>query len=148
MMNNLRITLTKLHSLLTELKPVLAEELSQLNRPQLNPFTLQMLSDNKSRLLSTINFYEEQRKVEESRLGMAAPYHQQPLLSSLWDNVIAIARQTSSMNMSIYPIFELQMQKASTLKSMVKQVSHRAALYGADRTSQQKLKGKAYNINI
>lgn len=147
-MNDLRITLVKLHSLLAELKPVLEEELSQLNRPQLNPVTLQMLSDNKSRLLSTINFYEEQRKVEENQLGMAAPYHQQPLLNSLWDNVIAIARQTSSMNMSIYPILELQMQKALTLKSMVKQVSHRAALYGADGTAQQNLKGMAYNINI
>lgn len=147
-MNNLRITLMKLHSLLEELRPVLAEELSQLNRPQLNPVTLQMLSDNKSRLLSTINFFEEQRKAEESQLGIAAPYDQQPLLKPLWEDVVAIARETRAMNMSIHPILELQMQKALTLKSMVKQMSHRTTLYGADGTSQQTIKGKAYNINI
>ncbi|WP_337013536.1 flagella synthesis protein FlgN [Pantoea sp. AS142] len=147
-MNDLRITLIKLHGLLEELKPVLTEELGQLNRPQLNPVTLQMLSDNKSRLLSTINFFEEQRKAEETKLGIAAPYEQQPMLKTLWDDVVAIARETRTMNLSIYPILELQMQKALTLKSMVKQVSNCVALYGADGTSQQSIKGKAYNINI
>jgi len=147
-MNDLRIILLKLHSLLEELKPVLAEELRQLNQPQLNPVTLQMLSDNKSRLLSTINFFEEQRKAEENKLGIAAPYDQQPMLKPLWENVLAIARHTKDMNMSIYPLLELQMQKAMALKSMVKQVSNCVTLYGADGTAQQNIKGKAYNINI
>lgn len=147
-MNDLRITLVKINSLLEELELVLTEELKQLNRPQLNPVNLQMLSDNKSRLLSAINFFEEKRKVEENKLGIAAPYDQQPVLKSLWENVVAIVRQTSKINMNIYPILELQMQKALTLKSMVKQVSNCAALYGADGTSRPDIKGKAYNINI
>lgn len=147
-MNALRETLIKLQALLEELKPVLSEELSQLNRLQLNPVALQMLSDNKSRLLSTISYYETQRKKQECELNVAAPYTHQPLLKPLWQNILASARLTSELNSAIYPILESQMQKAATLKSMVKQVSHCAALYNADGKSSQSITGKACNINI
>ncbi|MDQ1213477.1 flagella synthesis protein FlgN [Pantoea anthophila] len=146
-MNDLRIILIKLQTSLEELKPVLAEELNQLNQLQLNPVTLQRLSDNKSRLLATISFFEEQRKAKESELGIIAPYHQ-PLLTSLWESVLAIARQNRELNMAISPLLDLQMQKALTLKNVVKKVSNTVALYSADGTSQSDIKGKAYNINI
>lgn len=147
-MNALRATLIKLQTLLEELKPILSEELSQLHRLQLNPVTLQMLSDNKSRLLSKINYYEDQRKIQERAAGIAAPYKDQPSLKPLWQSVLASARVTSDLNLALYPILELQMQKAVTLKSMVKQISNCAAIYNADGTSQQNITGKACNINI
>lgn len=147
-MNELRNTLVKLQTLLEQLKPVLSEELNQLHRLQLNPVTLQMLSDNKSKLLSTINYYEEQRKLQEKALGIAAPYHNDQMLKSLWQSVITSARITRDLNSEIYPILELQMQKAVTLKSMVSQVSNSAALYNANGKAQQSITGKACNINI
>lgn len=147
-MNALRETLITLQSLLEELQPVLSEELKQLNRLQLNPVTLQMLSDNKSRLLSTISYYEAQRKKQESERNVAAPYTHQPLLGPLWQNILTSARLNSELNAALCPILELQMQKAMTLKSMVKQVSHSAAIYNADGKASQHITGKACNITI
>jgi len=147
-MLELRKTLIKMQTLLDELKPVISEELSQLNCLQPNPVMLQMLADNKSRLLSTINFYEAQRKTKESELGTAAPYEHQSLLKPLWQSILVSARIASDLNAAIYPILELQMQKAVALQSMVKQVNPCAALYTADGKSHQNITGKACNINI
>lgn len=147
-MNNLRTTLIKMHQLLEELESLLSEELSQLKRPRVNPVTLQMLSDNKSRILSTINFYDEQRKSEENQLNIAAPYDQHPVLKGIWHKVVSIASVTKNINLNIYPLIEIQMQKAAMLRSMVKKVGTGTALYNADGKSQENMMGKAYNISI
>ncbi|MEZ3500056.1 flagella synthesis protein FlgN [Pantoea sp. KPR_PJ] len=147
-MNNLRNTLNNMQQLLQELEIVLAEELNQLNRAQVNPVALQMLSDSKSRLLSAINFYDEQRKAEERQAGIAAPYGQHPGLKRLWDNIIATVRVTKEMNNNACPLIELQMKKAAMLKNMVSKASAATAIYSAEGRTQETPKGKAYSINI
>lgn len=147
-MNNLRITLTKMHKLLEELESVLVEEVSQLKRPQVNPVTLQMLSDNKSRILATIHFYDEQRKNEENQLNVFAPYAQQSVLKAVWDKIMSAVTVTKNINLSIYPLIEVQMQKAATLRMMVKKAGSNSALYNADGKAQENMKGNAYNLSI
>ena len=147
-MNELHNTLIKLHTLMEELKPLLMEELSQLHQPQLNPVSLQMLSDNKSRLLSTINYYEVQRKQQEDGLGITAPYEASQTLKRLWQNVIASAQIASDLNSHISPLLELQMQKAKALQNLVKQVNSSVSIYNAEGKSPQSMTGKACNINV
>lgn len=147
-MNNLRNTLGKMQQMLEELETVLAEELNQLKRPQVNPVSLQMLSDNKSRLLAAINYFDEQRKAEEKEANIAAPYKRDAGLKRQWDKITATVRLTKQMNSDAYPLIELQMKKAAMLKSMVSKVGSAASLYSADGKTQGNPKGKAYNINI
>lgn len=147
-MNNLRNTLGKMQQMLEELETVLAEELNQLKRPQVNPVALQMLSDNKSRLLAAINYFDEQRKSEEKEANVAAPYKRDAGLKRQWDKITATVRTTKQMNSDAYPLIELQMKKAAMLKSMVNKAGSAASLYSADGKTQDSPKGKAYNINI
>ncbi|RPE04648.1 flagellar biosynthesis protein FlgN [Candidatus Pantoea deserta] len=147
-MNNLRDTLNTMQQLLEELKTVLTEELNQLQRPQVNPVSLQMLSDNKSRLLAAIGFYDEQRKTEEKQLNISAPYGLHPDLKRRWDSLTATVRVTKEMNINAYPLIELQMKKAAMLKKMVSKAGSASSLYSADGKTQESPKGKAYNINI
>ncbi|ROP58295.1 flagella synthesis protein FlgN [Enterobacter sp. BIGb0383] len=147
-MNSLRATLSKMQHLLEELESVLSEELSQLKRPQVNPVSLQMLSDSKSRLLSAINFYDEQRKTEENLAGIIAPYpHHAPLRAS-WSKIVAIVAVTKKLNLSVYPLIEIHMQKAASLKNMVNKAGSGTSLYNAHGKSQDQDTGKAYNITI
>ncbi|HCR1907822.1 TPA: flagellar export chaperone FlgN [Enterobacter kobei] len=147
-MKPLHTTLCKIHQLLEELQSVLSEELNQLKRAQVNPVSLQMLSDNKSRLLSTINFYDEQRKSEEQQLNLAAPYPQHMTLKTIWEKLISSASKAKLINSSVYPLIEVHMQKAATLKNMVSKVDSGISLYSASGKAQKNLMGKSYDINI
>lgn len=147
-MNNLSHTLVNMQQLLEELHAVLSEELSQLRRPQVNPVSLQMLSDKKSRLLSALTFFDQQRQRQEKALTLAAPYAQHADLHALWENIAARVRLTKESNLAIYPLIELQMKKAAALNKLVKKAGSGAALYSADGRTHSGLKGKAYNINI
>ncbi|HCW46140.1 MAG TPA: flagellar biosynthesis protein FlgN, partial [Erwiniaceae bacterium] len=60
-MDTLQATLNKLQETLNELDVVLVEEVKQLSGAQINPVSLQRISDRKSRLLSTVAYYDEQR---------------------------------------------------------------------------------------
>lgn len=147
-MDNLRHTLMNMQQLLEELRAILLDELAQLQSPQVNPVSLQRLSDNKSRLLSALNFYDEQRKLTESALHISAPYRQQPPLTPHWEKIAAAVRLTKEINDRIYPLIELQMKKAATLNNLVAKAGAGASLYCADGRTLNTLKGKAYNINI
>lgn len=67
MKDQLEKNLIKLQTLLDELEGTLLEEVSQLSRARINPVSLQVISDNKSRLLAAINFYDEERKHAEKK---------------------------------------------------------------------------------
>jgi len=137
-----------MQQLLEELRAVLSEELSQLQRPQINPVALQRLSDTKSRLLSALAFFDQQRQLQEKALALAAPYAQHGDLSALWERIVAALRLTKESHLAIYPLIELQMKKAAALNKLAKKAGAGAALYSADGRTQNGLKGTAYNITI
>ena len=57
-MDKLYPILTQMKTSLDELEAIMIEEVNQLNRTQINPVSLQVLADNKSQLLSTIQYYD------------------------------------------------------------------------------------------
>jgi flagella synthesis protein FlgN len=147
-MENLRIILLKMHDSMVELEAILIEEMNQLGRPQINPVSLQIISDTKSRLLSTIGYYDEMRSQEEHRLLQMAPYEGHPFFATLWNNIIQRVKASNSLNKQIATLLEMHMQKTNDLKKMVNQVDNKASTYSADGISRQVTSGKIYNISI
>lgn len=148
MMENLRTILGKLHNLLGELEEILVEEIRQLSRAQVNPVSLQIVSDNKSRLLSAINFYDEQRRQEEKNLLTEAPYPDQPLLSGLWESVYQAVRQSSELNQKSFHLLELHMQKLNAFKKIVAQSGAAPALYGEQGNADHNNAGSTCRISV
>ncbi len=147
-MENLRVILLKMHDSMVELEAILTEEMSQLARPQINPVSLQIISDTKSRLLSTIGYYDEMRTQEEHRLNLAAPYEGQDAFATLWKNITQHVKVSNGLNKQIATLLEMHMQKANDLKNIVNQVDNRVSTYSADGISRQVASGKIYNISI
>lgn len=147
-MNHLRHTLESMQQLLAELHPVLQQEQAQLQRAQVNPVALQALSDSKSRLLSALHFFDKQRRQQEKALNIAAPYSAFSDLKSRWEDIAAAARLTKEMNIALYPLLELQMKKAAALNQLATRAGSGTAIYRADGTSRNSLKGGAYKITV
>ena len=114
-MDTLQATLNKLQETLNELDVVLVEEVKQLSGAQINPVSLQRISDMKSRLLSTVAYYDEQRKQQEDSLQLFAPYPQQPTLAALWNDMVPTIKRASEMNQQTSQLLEMHMQRARNL---------------------------------
>ena len=147
-MENLRVILLKMHDSIVELEAILTEEMNQLGRPQINPVSLQIISDTKSRLLSTIGYYDEMRAQEEHRLNLAAPYKGHDAFAPLWKKITQRVKTSNGLNKQIATLLEMHMQKTNNLKSLVNQVDNKASTYSADGISRQVASGKIYNISI
>ncbi|WLI76350.1 flagellar export chaperone FlgN [Kosakonia sp. H02] len=147
-MENLPVILNKLYSLLEELEGTLAEEISQLSRAQINPISLQIISDNKSRLLAAINFYDEQRKQEEKQHRIASPYSQKPKLAALWNNITRVVRKSGELNQKSYQLLEMHMKKVNEVKQVVNRATSSAQLYGQSGNPSNDGSGNVYRISV
>lgn len=147
-MENLRVILTKIQALLNELEAVLIEEIKQLSRLQINPVSLQVVSDNKSRLLSAINFYDQQRKHEEKNSRTSAPYQLQNKLAARWEKITLAVKRSSELNKRSFQLFEMHMRKVAELQKVLKLSGSATTLYGENGLSKSNKSGVTYNITI
>lgn len=148
-MENLATTLEKLQEALHELETVLAEEIKQLSGARVDPVALQHLSDAKSRLLSTVAFYDEQRKQQEDRLQLFAPYTAQATLAARWAQMMPVIKKSSEMNYQTSQLLEMHMQKAQQFaRAMEKTAVAAPKLYNAGGQSENKGTSRSYNIII
>ncbi|MDN0101593.1 MULTISPECIES: flagella synthesis protein FlgN [Yersinia] len=147
-MENLRSILLKLEDSLEELEAILIEEANQLKRPQINPVSLQIVSDSKSQLLSTISHYDELRKQQEITLQHTAPYPKNARFSSYWKNITQKVKAADELNKKVYVLLDIHMQKANNLKNIVNKASTGSSLYGSEGHSNQPSSGKVYNISV
>lgn len=148
MMENLQVVLNKLYTLLDELETTLKEEIRQLSHAQINPISLQIISDNKSRLLSSINFYDEQRKREEKQLNIASPYPQQPELAAHWENITRVVKKSNELNQKSYQLLEMHMKKVNDFKKIVQQTAVSGSLYGQSGNPDSDGSSNAYRISV
>ncbi|CAD5358491.1 Flagellar biosynthesis protein flgN [Enterobacter cancerogenus] len=148
MMENLNVILEKKSELIAELEAILAEEIRQLSRPQINPVSLQIVSDAKSKLLSSISYYDEIRCHEEKRLDIAAPYHDDGTLSARWHNIRERASQANMLNQQIHALLNMHMQKTSDLQLVVGLAGKELTTYDADGAFKNNIAGKVYNVTI
>lgn len=73
-MDHLLTTLDKMQDVLASLAIVMNEEQQQLSAGQVNGNLLQRISEDKSALLTTLNYLDGMRRTAEQSLGTEAPY--------------------------------------------------------------------------
>jgi len=147
-MENLRSVLLKIQDSMTELEAILVEEVNQLRRTQINPVSLQIVSDSKNQLLATIGYYDDMRKQLEMPLHLSAPYHQNPRFSTYWNNITKKVKAAKELNLKIYDLLEMHRQKTDNLKKLVNNAGIAASTYGQEGQSTTPNAGKVYNISV
>ncbi|WP_435952277.1 flagella synthesis protein FlgN [Dryocola sp. BD626] len=147
-MDKLFPILSQMKTSLDELEAIMIEEVNQLNRPRINPVSLQVLTDNKSQLLSTIQYYDELRQQEEQELKIGAPYRQQTKLFSCWQQVTQKVQNTKSLNMKVEELLSVHMKKNERLKKVVETAGGGNNLYGSAGEASSTTTGRVYNISV
>lgn len=147
-MDKLYPILAQMKTSLDELEAIMIEEVNQLNRGQINPVSLQVLADNKSQLLSTIQYYDEMRRQQEQVSAFVAPYSTQGKLSVCWQQIDEKVRDTRMLNLKVEVLLQRHMHKNQHLQKVVDHVGHANTLYGPAGESSLAPTGRKYNITI
>lgn len=147
-MEKLCTILSQMKMSLEELEAIMIEEVKQLNRPQINPVSLQILTDNKSQLLSTIQYYDKLRRQEEQELKIAAPYRQQVKLFSFWQLITDCVQITKSLNSKVEELLTMHMRKNEQLKKVVETAGGGNNLYGSAGEASNPTTVRIYNISV
>ncbi|MDL4914139.1 MAG: flagellar export chaperone FlgN [Enterobacterales bacterium endosymbiont of Blomia tropicalis] len=97
-MNTLLTTLDKMQEVLSSLASLLNEEQHQLSAGQINSNLLQRITEDKSALLSTLNYLDEMRRAAETHLQIQAPYDGQSDMSHRWQHIQQYTRRLQDSN--------------------------------------------------
>lgn len=147
-MNKLYPILTQIKASLEELEAIMLEEVSQLGRASINPVSLQVLTDSKSKLLSAIQYYDELRRQQEQLSAVAAPYSGQVKLFSCWHQINEKVISTKELNQKVESLLHDHMQKNAHRRKVVEHVDKTATLYGSAGESAHGFAGHKYDISI
>ncbi len=124
------------------------EEVNQLNRAQINPVSLQVLADNKSQLLSTIQYYDDMRRQQEQQCSTEAPYSGLGKLFSSWQQVSEKVRNSRALNQQVESLLQSHMKKNQHIQKAIDHVGNVNSLYGPAGESSVMPSGRKYNISI
>lgn len=97
-MDNLLATLDKMQDVLDSLTRVMDEEQQQLSAGQIDGNLLQRISEDKSALLTTLNYLDEMRRTTEQSLGTQAPYGGHSDRARRWQNIQQHTRRLRDTN--------------------------------------------------
>ncbi|KTS33371.1 flagellar export chaperone FlgN [Pantoea dispersa] len=86
-MDNLLTTLDKMQDVLSSLNVVMDEEQQQLSAGRINGNLLQRITEDKSALLTTLNYLDEMRRKTELSLGTKAPYRGHSDIARRWHSI-------------------------------------------------------------
>lgn len=147
-MDKLYLILSQMKASFDELEAIMIEEVNQLSRPQINPVSLQVLTDNKSQLLSTLQYYDEMRRQEETTQGINAPYSQKTKLSASWREITEKVERTKGLNIRVEELLNMHMKKNQQIKKVVEGAGGGNSLYGSAGESNATPMGRVYNISV
>lgn len=97
-MSNLLTTLDKMLEVISSLANVMEEEQQQLAAGIINSNLLQRITEDKSALLSTLNYLDEMRRAAGQSLGIEAPYRGHNDLMQRWENIRQHTRRLNDAN--------------------------------------------------
>lgn len=147
-MENLHNTLMLLHDSLEKLQAILLEEKKQLSQFSINPVSLQLVADHKSRQLATVSYYDEQRQQLDSTLGVKAPYTGGRELEHCWKMIMQMVRDANELNQSSGKLLEKHIKNTTVFCETIKAAKTRGALYGAKGLTSGSRTSGTYNITI
>jgi len=102
----------------------------------------------KSRLLATVAWHDEQRKQQEDRLQLFAPYQPQPALAAQWSVMLPMIKRASEMNQQTRQLLEMHLQRARHLTRAIDKTAAAPGLYTAGGQSDSNGSTRAYDITI
>ncbi len=148
MMETLQTVLTEIINALEELDAIMMAEVNQLERPQINPVALQVLTDGKSKLLASLQHYDEKRLQHESHSGNAAPYPHQVQLFVLWQRITERVRRAQTLNIEVESRLQNHLKKNQQLQKVVDQVGNIQTIYDPSGQSHQGPASNKYDISV
>lgn len=128
---NLAAVLNLMQEALKELGLTLQEEASQLNRMQINPVSLQLLTDSKSQLLATLQHYDDARRHHQQTENISAPYSSHSIFAELWQTILERVESNNQLNQRVFQLLEMHRNKTQHLNQMVKKAGADHTLYSA-----------------
>ncbi|PKH26303.1 flagellar biosynthesis protein FlgN [Enterobacterales bacterium CwR94] len=108
-MDNLLTSLSKMQEVLAALQEVMAAEQQQLSAGNLNSSLLQRITEDKQSLLSTLNYFDAQRREAETAARIAAPYGQHSAYATLWQAIQHATLQLRDTNVHNGMLLEQQL---------------------------------------
>jgi flagellar biosynthesis/type III secretory pathway chaperone len=147
-MNNLHSVLENMLQSLSDLEPILVEELKQLECLSINPVSLQMIVDIKSQLLSRLRYYDELRLTEEENHKIKAPYINDRKLSKIWSNIREIVLKSNALNQKTHILLDMHMNKIRKINSALESNNSELSIYGPQGKQSSASQGKIYNLSI
>ena len=97
-MNSLITALDKMQEVLSSLSNVMKEEYEQLSAGLINSSLLQRITEDKSSLLTTLNYLDGMRRESEKQFRVQAPYRAQPELARRWQVIEQRTRELRDNN--------------------------------------------------
>ncbi|MER5027810.1 flagellar export chaperone FlgN [Pantoea anthophila] len=130
-MSNLQTTLDKMQDMLASLSAVLEEEQQQLASGNINSNLLQRITEDKSALLSTLNYLDEMRRTAEKSQSVSAPYRGQNDMARRWDVIQQHSRRLQDANVHNGMLLQHQIRYTQDALEVLK--PHQTqAFYGPD----------------
>lgn len=130
-MNSLITALDKMQEVLGSLSNIMKEEHEQLSAGLINSSLLQRITEDKSSLLTTLNYIDGIRRESEKQYRIQAPYAAQPELARRWQKIEQHTRQLRNNNSHNGMLLNQQMAYNDRALALLK--PHQTqAFYGPD----------------
>lgn len=130
-MNSLITALDKMQEVLGSLSRIMKEEHEQLSAGLINSSLLQRITEDKSSLLTTLNYLDGIRRESEKQYRVQAPYGTQPELARRWQAIEQLTRLLRNNNTHNGMLLNQQMVYNDKALALLK--PHQSqAFYGPD----------------
>ncbi len=91
-------TMNTLVETLQALDLIIHHEQTLLCSGRVNGVALQHITEQKSSLLTTVDYLDKQRREHDVRLKQTAPYSRQPEIAGMWKTVVQLIEKLSHIN--------------------------------------------------
>lgn len=91
-------TMKTLVETLEALDLIIQHEQTLLCSGRVNGVALQNITEQKSSLLTTVDYLDKQRREHDVRLKQMAPYSRQPEIAAMWKAVVQLSEKLSALN--------------------------------------------------
>ncbi|GBU13317.1 flagella synthesis protein FlgN [Enterobacterales bacterium] len=91
-------TMQSLVETLQALDLIIHHEQTLLCSGRVNGVALQHITEQKSSLLTTVDYLDKQRREHDVRLKQTAPYSRQPEIANMWKTVVQLSEKLSHIN--------------------------------------------------
>ncbi|MFI3309348.1 flagellar export chaperone FlgN [Ewingella allii] len=91
-------TMKTLVETLEALDLIIQHEQTLLCSGRVNGVALQNITEQKSSLLTTVDYLDKQRREHDARLKQNAPYSRQPEIAAMWKAVVQLSEKLSALN--------------------------------------------------